>query len=59
MLVLTGSLVVLGPLLAVHLVALVPFRLVEAIVEVLGGGDPREVVRPTVLPPASPQRDVS
>ena len=52
-LVLTGSLVVLGPLLAVHLVALALFRLVEAIVEVLAGGDPREVVRPTVLP-ASP-----
>ena len=52
-LLLTGSLVVLGPLLAVHLVALALFRLVEAIVEVLAGGDPREVVRPTVLP-ASP-----
>jgi hypothetical protein len=50
-LLLTGSLVVLGPLLAVHLAALVVFRLVEAIVEVSAGGDPRDVVRPTVLPP--------
>ena len=50
LLVLTGSLAVLGPLLAVHLAVLVPFRLVEAIVEVLAGGDPRSVIRPTVAP---------
>ena len=50
-LVLTGSLVVLGPLLAVHLAALAVFRLVEALVEVVAGGDPRGVLRPTVAPP--------
>jgi hypothetical protein len=55
-LLLTGSLVVLGPLLAVHLAALVVFRLVEAIVEVSAGGDPRDVVRPTVLPPPPHER---
>jgi hypothetical protein len=53
-LLLMGSLAVLGPLLALHLVALVPFRLVEAIVEVLAGGDPRDVVRPTVAPETDP-----
>ena len=56
-LVLTGSLVVLGPLLAVHLAALAVFRLVEAVVEVLAGGDPRDVLRPTALPPESPGPD--
>ncbi len=53
-LLLSGSLAVLGPLLALHLVALVPFRLVEALVEVLAGGDPRDVLRPTVATPGSP-----
>lgn len=53
-LVLTASLGVLGPLLLVHLAALVPFRLVEAVVEVFAGGDPRDVVRPTLAPPRSP-----
>jgi len=47
-LLLTGSILVLGPFLLLHLVALVPFRLVEAIVEVFSGGDPMDVLRPTV-----------
>jgi hypothetical protein len=31
-----------------HLVALVPFRLIEALVELVTGGEPSGVVRPTV-----------
>jgi hypothetical protein len=31
----------------------VPFRLLEAIVEVVAGGDPAGVVRPTVRPPSA------
>ena len=50
-LVLTGSIAVLGPLLVLHLAALVPLRLIEAVVELLAGGDPRDVLRPTVAPP--------
>lgn len=53
-LTLTYPLAAFGPLLLVHFLALVPFRLVEAIVELLSGGDPRSVVRPTV---ASPTRE--
>ena len=49
-LLVTASIAVLGPSVLLHLVALVPFRLVEAIVEVLAGGDPRDVLRPTVRP---------
>ena len=49
-LVLTASIAVLGPFLVLHLVALAPFRLVEAIVELAAGGDPASVLRPTVLP---------
>jgi hypothetical protein len=56
-LMLTGSLAVLGPLLLLHLVALVPLRLVEAIVELLAGGDPRDVLRPTVAPAPDPRDD--
>ena len=55
-LLLSGSLAVLGPLLALHLVALVPFRLVEAIVEVAAGGRAVDVVRPTVAPETDPER---
>ncbi|GAA1831194.1 DUF1353 domain-containing protein [Agromyces salentinus] len=58
-LVLTGSLAVLGPLLLLHLAALVPLRLIEAIVEVIAGGDPRDVLRPTVTPDGQPEPPVS
>ena len=44
---------VLAPLIVVHLVALVPFRLVEAIVELATGGDPAGVLRPTVRAPST------
>ncbi|MEI5584855.1 MULTISPECIES: DUF1353 domain-containing protein [unclassified Agromyces] len=50
-LVLTYPLAAFGPLLLAHVVALVPFRLVEAAVEVFTGGDPGSVVRPTVARP--------
>jgi hypothetical protein len=50
---LTYPLAAFGPLLAVHFLALVPFRLVEAMVEVFTGGDPGSVVRPTVAGPAA------
>jgi hypothetical protein len=49
-LVLTYSLAVFGPLLVAQLAAIVVFRVVEAIVELLTGGDPASVVRPTVAP---------
>ncbi|MFF2275688.1 DUF1353 domain-containing protein [Agromyces sp. NPDC058126] len=45
---LTFSLALLGPLVLVQLAALVPFRLVEAAVELVTGGRPGEVWRPTV-----------
>ncbi|BDZ64004.1 DUF1353 domain-containing protein [Agromyces mangrovi Wang et al. 2018] len=41
------SVAAFGPLVLLHLVALVPFRLVEAVVELLSGGRPADVVRPT------------
>ncbi len=50
-LVLTSSLVVFGPLIAVQLAAIVVFRIVEVIVEVVTGGDPASVLRPTVAAP--------
>ncbi|MGI9822018.1 DUF1353 domain-containing protein [Agromyces sp. Marseille-Q5079] len=53
-LVLTGSLAVIGPLLVVHVAALVPLRLIEAVVEMFAGGDPGDVLRPTVAPGAGP-----
>jgi len=56
-LVLTGSIAVLGPLLVLHLVALVPFRLIEAIVELVSGGDPAGVLRPTLQAPADQRAD--
>ncbi|WP_353807512.1 DUF1353 domain-containing protein [Agromyces sp. SYSU T00194] len=37
-----------GPLVLLHLVALLPFRLVEAVVELVSGGRPASVVRPTI-----------
>ncbi|GLI27823.1 hypothetical protein ARHIZOSPH14_20650 [Agromyces rhizosphaerae] len=42
------SVAAFGPLVLLHLVALVPFRLVEAIVALVSGGRPADVVRPTV-----------
>lgn len=50
-LLLTFSGAVLAPLIALHLVSVLPFRLIEAIVELVSGGDPGDVVRPTVRPP--------
>lgn len=50
-LVLTFSLAIVGPLFLVHVVALVPLRVLEAIVELVSGGDPAGVLRPTVRPP--------
>ncbi|MGW9631558.1 DUF1353 domain-containing protein [Agromyces sp. NPDC055520] len=47
-LVLAFSLGWLGPLVLVQLAALVPFRLVEALVELVSGGDPAGVFRPTL-----------
>ncbi|WP_395245642.1 DUF1353 domain-containing protein [Agromyces sp. MMS24-K17] len=42
----------LGPLVGLQLVALLPFRAIEALVELVTGGDPGGVVRPTAVPPA-------
>lgn len=53
MLLLNVATGVLAPLIVVHLVALVPFRLVEAIVELATGGDPAGVLRPTVRAPST------
>ena len=39
-LLLTYSGAVLAPLIALHLVSIVPFRLIEAFVELVTGGDP-------------------
>lgn len=47
-LVLTYSLAAFGPLIVLQLAALVAFRVVEAAVELVTGGDPASVVRPTV-----------
>jgi hypothetical protein len=51
--ILTYPLAAFSPLLAVHFLALVPFRIVEAIVEVFTGGDPASVIRPTVVRPST------
>ncbi|MFC9918192.1 DUF1353 domain-containing protein [Agromyces binzhouensis] len=48
---LTYPLALLGPVLLVQLLAVGVFRVVEAIVELVAGGDVRSVVRPTVRPP--------
>jgi hypothetical protein len=53
-LVLTFSLALVGPLFLVHVAALVPLRLLEAFVELVSGGDPGGVLRPTVRPPGGP-----
>jgi hypothetical protein len=47
-LVLTYSLAAFGPLLVLQLAALVAFRVVEAVVELVTGGDPSSVVGPTI-----------
>jgi len=47
-LLLTISGAVLGPVVVAHLLPLALFRLIEAAVELLGGGDARSVLRPTV-----------
>lgn len=54
MLLLNYATGVLAPLIALHLVALAPFRIIEAIVELVTGGDPGGVLRPTLRPPAEP-----
>mgnify|MGYP000501254738 CR=1 FL=1 len=48
---LTYPLALLGPVLVVQLLAVGVFRVFEAVVELIAGGDVRSVVRPTVLPP--------
>lgn len=53
---LTFSLAVLGPLVVVQLLALLPFRLVEALVEFVTGGDPGGVWRPTLQARRSTQQ---
>ena len=59
-LMLTYSLAAFGPLLVLQLAALVPFRVVEAVVELVTGGDPSSVVGPTIAPespgPGEPPR---
>jgi hypothetical protein len=48
--VLTYSLAAFGPLFVVSLAAIGVFRVVEGVVELVAGGDPRDVVRPTLRP---------
>jgi hypothetical protein len=55
-LLLTYSMAVLAPLIAVHLASIVSFRLIEAVVELVTGGDPAGVWRPTVRPVRSAAR---
>ncbi|KQX08077.1 MULTISPECIES: DUF1353 domain-containing protein [unclassified Leifsonia] len=45
---------VIAPLLIVQLVALLPFRLLEFLVELLSGGQPTQVFRPTLRPADRP-----
>ncbi|WP_353826647.1 DUF1353 domain-containing protein [Agromyces sp. SYSU T0242] len=54
---LTYPLALLGPVLLVQLLAIGVFRAVEAVVEVLVGGDARDVVRPTVRAAVSANPD--
>lgn len=54
MLLLNYSSAVLAPLIALHLVSVLPFRLIEALVELVTGGDPAGVLRPTLRPPSKP-----
>lgn len=50
--VLTASIAFGAPLIAAHLVPLGVFRLAEALVELVSGGDPAAVIRPTLAPAA-------
>lgn len=52
-LVLTLSGALFAPVIALHLASIGVFRLVEAVVELIGGGDPWEVLRPTVARPSA------
>jgi Protein of unknown function (DUF1353) len=54
MLLLNYSSAVLAPLIALHLVSVLPLRLIEALVELVTGGDPAGVWRPTLRPPLKP-----
>jgi hypothetical protein len=54
MLLLNYSSAVLAPLIGLHLVSILPFRLVEALIELLAGGDPAGVWRPTLRPASKP-----
>jgi hypothetical protein len=54
LLLLNYSGAVLAPLIALHLVSVLPFRLIEALVELVAGGDPAGVWRPTLRPPSKP-----
>lgn len=47
-LVLTIGGALLAPIVAAHLLSLLVFRAVEAVAELIAGGDPRGVVRPTI-----------
>ncbi|MCD2441512.1 DUF1353 domain-containing protein [Agromyces sp. SYSU K20354] len=49
MLLLNYSGAVLSPLVVLQLLAVAPFRLIEVIVELVTGGDPGSVVRPTAV----------
>jgi hypothetical protein len=51
-LLLTYSSAVLTPLIVVHVASVVPFRVIEAVVELVTGGDPAGVIRPTVEAPS-------
>lgn len=57
LLLLTYPSAVLAPMLVLHVVALAPFRLIEAIVEVVTGGDPAGVLRPTIRAPRHDDAD--
>jgi hypothetical protein len=50
MLLLNYPTAVLAPLIVVHVASVVPFRLIEALVELVTGGDPAGVWRPTLRP---------
>ncbi|MDQ2699590.1 MAG: DUF1353 domain-containing protein [Actinomycetota bacterium] len=50
MLLLNYPTALLAPLIVVHVASVVPFRLIEALVELVTGGDPAGVWRPTLRP---------
>jgi hypothetical protein len=52
MLLLNYSSAVLAPFIGLHLVSILPFRLIEALVELVTGGDPAGVWRPTLRSPS-------